>query len=54
MAAQRYSIDAGLLTLIMNCLSRDAEEGKVSRKEILEEIYKDVEILNETPSNLTR
>lgn len=43
----RCSIDAGLLTLIMNCLARDAEEGKVSRQEILEEIYKDVEPIKE-------
>lgn len=48
----RVNLDAGLLRLIMNCLERDAAEGKVSRKEILEEIQKDVkpcEEENETP-----
>ncbi len=38
----RVNLDAGLLRLVMNCLERDAAEGKVSRKEILEEIQKDV------------
>ena len=48
----RVNLDAGLLRLIMNCLERDAAEGKVSRKEILEEIQKGVkpcEEESETP-----
>ena len=32
----------------MNCLARDAEEGKKKKKKILEEIYKDVYSIKET------
>ena len=41
----RVSLDAGLLRLVMNCLERDAAEGKVS----LEEIQKDVKPCEEVP-----
>jgi hypothetical protein len=38
-------VDAGVLQLVRNCLQRDADEGKQSRKEILDELNKNTFIL---------
>ena len=34
-------VPAGVLKMVCNALDRDAEEGKVSRKEMKEELLKD-------------
>jgi hypothetical protein len=38
----RQSVDAGILQMMMNALQRDADSGLVSRKEMLEELKKDI------------
>lgn len=39
-------INKSLYQLVVNCLKRDAEEGKQSRKEILEEIENNAKSLD--------
>lgn len=41
-------VDAGVLQLVRNCLQRDADEGKQSRKEILDELNKHTSVLEDS------
>ena len=41
----RISISAGLYQMLVNALKRDAEEGKQSRAEMLEELQKDASMV---------
>lgn len=43
----RYTIDQGILNMVMNALERDAVGGNLARKEMLEEIRNDIEVYEE-------
>ena len=43
----RVSVDAGLMKMLMNALQRDADEGKVSQLEMLQEIERDMVAISE-------
>ena len=46
---RRVSVDVGVLQMVRNALSRDAEEGRIVRGEMLEELEKSIAMLAAAP-----